>query len=75
MVNLARWTARIALEEPVAITKTLLRRFFSLTGRLTRSARRLSLHLPRGWPWENQFNGPWPGYEPCHSPPDGGFAV
>ena len=54
--NLARWTARIALEEPAATTKTLRRRFFSLAGRLTRSARRLTLHLPRGWPWENQFS-------------------
>ena len=34
--NLARWTARIALGEPVATTKTLRRRFFSLAGRLTR---------------------------------------
>ena len=41
----------------VATTKTLRRRFFSLAGRLTRSARRLTLHLPQGWPWENQFNG------------------
>ena len=53
--NLARWTGRIALGEAVATTKTLRRRFFSLAGRLTRSARRLTLHLPQGWPWENQF--------------------
>ena len=44
--NLARWTARIALGEPVATTKTLRRRFFSLAGHITRSARRLTLHLP-----------------------------
>ena len=55
--NLARWTGRIALGEAVATTKTLRRRFFSLAGRLTRSARRLILHLPQGWPWECQFNG------------------
>ena len=54
--NLARWTQRIALGETVATTKTLRRRFFSLAGRLTRSARRLTLHLPRRWPWENQFS-------------------
>ena len=53
--NLARWTARIGLGEQVATTKTLRRRFFSLAGRLTRSARRLTLHLPRHWPWEPQF--------------------
>ena len=54
--NLARWTARIGLGEQLVTTKTLRRRFFSLTGRLTRSARRLTLHLPQGWPWEHQFS-------------------
>ena len=53
--NLARWTARIGLGEQVVTTKTLRRRFFSLAGRLTRSARRLTLHLPQRWPWETQF--------------------
>ena len=37
-------------------TKTLRRRFFSMAGRLTRSARRLTLHLPQRWPWEAHFN-------------------
>ena len=45
--NLARWTARIGLGEQLVTTKTLRRRFFSLAGRLTRSARRLTLHLPQ----------------------------
>ena len=54
--NLARWTTRIGLGEPVVTTKTLWRRLFSLAGRLTRKARRLTRHLPRGWPWQNQFN-------------------
>ena len=54
--NLARWTARIGLGEPIVTTKTLRRRFFALAGRLTRSARRLTLHLPRRWPWETQFS-------------------
>ena len=51
--NLARWTARIGLGERTVITKTLRRRVFALVGRITRSARRLTLHLPRRWPWEN----------------------
>ena len=55
--NLARWTARIGLGEQIVATKTLRRRFFSIAGRLTRSARRLTLHLPRRWPWEAQFTG------------------
>ena len=54
--NLARWTVRIGLGEQVVTTKTLRRRFFSLAGRLTRSARRLTLHLPKRWPWETQFS-------------------
>ena len=54
--NLARWTARIGLGEQVVTTKTLRRRFFSLAGRLTRSARRLTLHLPKHWPWKTQFS-------------------
>ncbi len=54
--NLARWTARIGLGQPVVTTKTLRRRFFSMAGRLTRSARRLTLHLPQRWPWETQFS-------------------
>ena len=54
--NLARRTARIGLGEQVGTNKTLRRRFFSLAGRLTRSARRLTLHLPQRWPWEAQFS-------------------
>ena len=53
--SLTRWTARIGLGEQVATTKTLRRRFFSLAGRIARKARRLTLHLPRRWPWEAQF--------------------
>ena len=54
--NLARWTARIGLGEQVVTTGTLRRRLFSLPGRLTRSARRLTLHLPQR-PWANLFSG------------------
>ena len=50
------WTSRIGLREPVSTTKTLRRRFFSLAGRITRKARRLTLHLPQDWPWQNQFS-------------------
>ena len=49
--NLARWTTRIGLGEGIVTTKTLRRRLFGLVGRLTRSARRLTLHLPARWPW------------------------
>ena len=54
--NLARWTARLGLGEQIVTTKTLRPRFFSIAGRLTHSARRLTLHLPQRWPWETQFS-------------------
>ena len=54
--NLARWTSRIGLGEQLVTTKTLRTRLFSMAGRLTRSARRLTLHLPQRWPWESQFS-------------------
>jgi hypothetical protein len=50
--NLARWTARVGLGETRPVTvKTLRRRLFGIVGRLTRSARRLTLHLHARWPW------------------------
>ena len=55
-LNLARRTTRIGLGETVMTTKTLRRRFFALAGRITRKARRLTRHLPQGWPWANQFS-------------------
>jgi hypothetical protein len=49
--NLARWIARIGLGESRPVTtKTLRRRLFGLVGRRTRSARRLTLHMPARWP-------------------------
>ena len=70
--NLARWTARIGLGERTVTTKTLRRRVFALVGRITRSARRLTLHLPQalalGIPVHSRA---WPGCEPCHCLPDG----
>jgi len=54
--NLARWTARIGLDAGIVTTKTLRRRLFGLVGRLTRSARRVTLHLPSRWPWAINFS-------------------
>ena len=53
--NLARWTARLGLGEAVVTTKTLRQRCFALAGRLTPSARRWTLHLPRRWSWSSQL--------------------
>ena len=53
--NLARWTARLGLGAGIVTTGTLRRRYFALAGRLTHSARRWTLHLPRRWPWAGQW--------------------
>ncbi|MEX1173685.1 MAG: IS1380 family transposase [Chloroflexota bacterium] len=53
--NLARWTARLGLGAGIVTAKTLRRRLFGLVGRLTRSARRVTLHLPTSWPWAGEF--------------------
>jgi hypothetical protein len=54
--NLVRWLVRIGLPaEPAITTRTLRRRLLCLPGRLTRSARRWTLHLPRLWPWRDAF--------------------
>jgi hypothetical protein len=53
--NIARWTARVGLGEGVVTTRSLRRQLFGLPGRLTRSARRVTLHLPARWPWAERF--------------------
>jgi len=54
--NLARWTSRLGLGETLIATDTLRRRHLRTPGRITRSARKLTLHLPTRWPWAEQFN-------------------
>lgn len=50
--NLAVWLGRIGLPgQPRLMTRSLRYRFLCLPGRLTRSARRWTLHLPQHWPW------------------------
>jgi len=53
--NLARFTSRIGLGETLIATDTLRRRYLRVPGRLTCSARRLTLHLPQRWPWAKRF--------------------
>ncbi len=67
--NMARWTCRLGattIEAPdspgpasvelLIFTDTLRRRLLSIPGRLTRSARTQTLHLPTRWPWADTFN-------------------
>ena len=54
--NLLRWPVLLAnLQQGLLTAKTLRRRLLTLPGRLTRTARRWTLHLPTGWPWAWQF--------------------
>jgi hypothetical protein len=55
--NLLRWTAVIGLgvDDQQTVAKTLRRTLLALPGRLTRSARQWTLHLPAGWPWAHSF--------------------
>jgi DDE family transposase len=54
--NLTRWTSLIGLTDRTPrAARTLRRRLFALPGRLTRSGRRQTLHLPARWPWQTDF--------------------
>jgi len=54
--NLARWTSAIGLPgQTVSAARTLRRRLLQIPGRLTRTARQWTLHLPARWPWQGDF--------------------
>ena len=54
--NLGRWATIIGLPDQTPRTaSTRRRRLFMIPGRLTRSARKSTLHLPARWPWETDF--------------------
>jgi Transposase DDE domain group 1 len=54
--NLLRWLARLGLElQGPIVAQTIRRRYLTLPGRITRSGRRLTLHLPTRWPWRGPF--------------------
>ena len=54
--NLHRWSGLIGLpDRSPHRARTIRRRLLELPGRLTRSARRWTLHLPARWPWQADF--------------------
>jgi hypothetical protein len=54
--NLVRWTSVIGLPgQTIRAARTIRRRLLALPGRLTRTARRWTLHLPARWPWQHDF--------------------
>jgi len=54
--NLLRWTSVLGLPGRThRAARTLRRRLLAMPGRLTRTARRWTLHLPARWPWRHAF--------------------
>ena len=53
--NLARWSSRTGVGEGLITTDTFRRRYLAVPGRMTRSARQRTLHLPARWPWRQRF--------------------
>jgi hypothetical protein len=54
--NLVRWTSRVGLGETLVTNDTIRRHHLAMPGRLTRSARTLTVHLPKRWPWADAFD-------------------
>ena len=54
--NLLRWTTLIGLPDTIIPTaRTLRRRLLTVPGRITRTARTVTLRMPARWPWEHDF--------------------
>ena len=54
--NLLRWTTLIGLPDTTIPTaRTLRRRLLTVPGRITRTARTVTLRMPARWPWEHPF--------------------
>ncbi len=54
--NLLRWTTLIGLPDTTVPTaRTFRRRLLTVPGRITRTARRVTLRMPARWPWATQF--------------------
>ena len=54
--NLLRWTSVLGLPgQTIRAARTRRRRLLALPGRLTRTARAWTLHLPARWPWQRAF--------------------
>jgi hypothetical protein len=54
--NLLRWTTLIGLPDTTIPTaRTLRRRLLTVPGRVTRTARTVTLRMPARWPWELAF--------------------
>ena len=56
--NLTRAAGAVAsVFHTKATTATIRRQLIAVPGRLARSARRLVIHLPQDWPWQDSWEG------------------
>jgi hypothetical protein len=54
--NTVRWIAHLGLgHQGLVVARTMRFRLLSVPGRITRSARRVTLHMPAAWPWQQQW--------------------
>lgn len=55
--DLLAWLRQLVLSSELALAKPkrLRHRLLHVAGRITRSGRRRTLHLPRGWPWADDL--------------------
>ena len=54
--NLTRAAGSLAAADLAkATTATVRRKLVQVPGRVATSARRVTIHLPRAWPWENAW--------------------
>ena len=54
--NVVRWIAHLGLgHRGLVVARTMRFRLLSVPGRITRSARRITLHMPEAWPWQREW--------------------
>jgi hypothetical protein len=54
--NLLRWIHRVGLKQSsLLVARTMRYRLLSVPARITRSARRTTIHLPTRWPYQSDF--------------------
>lgn len=54
--NALRWIHRLGLgERRLMVARTMRFRLLQIPARITRSARRTTIHMPARWPWQREF--------------------
>jgi hypothetical protein len=54
--NMLRWVHRLGLDQRgLMVARTMRFRLLQIPARITRSARRTTIHMPARWPWDREF--------------------